>query len=111
VPVLDFHYAPAGRRGQFRPEGHRLVIHHQRTLHRWHVDRRVRPVEGVDEVPVATFVQQAGRWVLFNQGLRGLVSPAGNPVPIGQACELIDGTEILLSREEQGRLVTVTMTN
>jgi serine/threonine protein kinase len=107
VPILNFHYSPGGRRGQFRPEGRRLAVYHQRTLHRWHVYRNVRPVEGVDEVPVATFLRHQGKWVLYNQGLRGLISPAGNPVPIGQACELIDGAEILLAREEQGRLVTI----
>jgi hypothetical protein len=109
VPVLEFHYTPAGRRGQFRPEGHRMAVYHQRRLYRWHVYRNVRPVEGVDDSLAAYFLRHQGRWLLVNQNLRGLVSPAGNPVPSGQACELVDGAEILLAAEEHGRLVTVKM--
>jgi serine/threonine protein kinase len=107
VPVLELYYSPGGRRGQFRPEGHRLAVYDQRRLHRWHVFRNVRPVEGVDEDILAYLTREQGRWLLVNLGLNGLVSPAGNPVPHGQACELLDGSELLLSREEHARLVAV----
>jgi hypothetical protein len=109
VPVLDFYYTPGGRRGQFRPEKHRLALHDQRRLYRWHVFRNVRPGEGADEDVVAYAVRHQGRWLLVNQRLTGLFSTAGAPVPHGQACELHDGDEILLSREEHARLVTVRM--
>jgi hypothetical protein len=108
-PVLEFYYSPGGRRGQFRAEGHRLVVYEQRRLYRWHAFRNVRPVEGVDDTMAAHFLRHDGRWLLVNHTLRGLISGGGNPVPCGQACELHDGAEILLSREEHGRLVTVKM--
>src|SRR5262249_571479 len=108
-PVRDFYYAPGGRRGSFRPENHRLALHDQRRLYRWHVFRNVRPGEGADEDVVAYAVRHQGRWLLVNQRLGGLFSAAGNPVPHGQAFELHDGDEILLSREEHARLVTVRM--
>jgi len=107
LPVFEFHSAPGGRRGQFRPEGHRLAGYDRRPLYPWHVSRAVRPGEGVAEEVVASIARNQGRWVLVNHALSGLVSPGGNPVPRGQACELRDGDELLLSREEQGRLVTV----
>jgi serine/threonine protein kinase len=109
VPVLEFHYPLSGRRGQYRPEGHRLAAHDQRRLHRWHVYRHVRPGEGVDEEVLAYVARQHGRWLLVNRALDSLVSPAGNPVARGQACALNDGDELLLAQEEHGRLVTVRM--
>jgi hypothetical protein len=38
-----------------------------------------------------------------------MVSPAGNPVPKDQATYLRDGDEIILSKDEKGRLVSVRM--
>jgi hypothetical protein len=105
LPVLEFHYAP--RPGQFRPEGHHLVAWDRRALHKWHVLAGVRPVEGVDRDVQAVVVAHQGQWLLLNRNLDSLVSPSGNPVPKGQACRLSDGDEILLSKEERGRLVSV----
>jgi serine/threonine protein kinase len=109
TPVLDFFYTPGGRHGQFRPENHSLVCHEGRRLHRWHAFRNVRSGEGVSEEMLAYVTRQQGRWLLVNRALNGLISPAGNRVPAGQACELKDGDEILLSQEENGRLVAVRM--
>jgi serine/threonine protein kinase len=107
TPVLEFHYSP--RAGQFRPEGHSLVAWNNRTLHRWHVFRNVRPVEGVDQEVQAYVAFYQNQWILINKNLESLVSPRGNPVPKGQACALKDGDEVRLSKEDQGRLVSVKM--
>jgi serine/threonine protein kinase len=112
VPVLEFHYPT--RAGQFRPEGHYLVgwpahAPTPRTLHRWHVFRNVRFVEGVELEALAEIRFYQGQWILLNRKLDSMVSPAGNPVPHGQACALKDGDEIRLSKEENGRLVSVKM--
>jgi hypothetical protein len=109
VPILDFHYSPGGRRGQFRPEGHCLTGYEKRGLHAWHVYRNVQPVEGAPEEELALVMRHQGQWVLANRRLSGLISPAGNPVAPGHAFVLRDGDEVLLSREEHGRLVTVRM--
>ncbi len=109
APVLEFYYSPGGRKGQYRPEGRRLATYDQQRLYRWHAFRNVHPGEGVDSQVMAFIVRRQSQWLLVNRGLNGLVSPTGQPVAIGQACELHDGDEVLLSPEEHGRLVTVTM--
>ena len=109
IPVLEFLYAPAGRRGQYRPTGHRLTGYDQRGLLRSHVFQNVRTGEdGATEV-LAYIRHLDSRWVLVNNALTGLQSAAGNRVPIGQACALHDGDELLLSNEEHGRMVMVKM--
>jgi hypothetical protein len=107
IPVFEFHYAP--RKGQFRPEGHCLVAFDQRPLNLWHVYTNVRPIEGVDRETQAYVCFYQGQWILVNKHLDSMLSPAGNPVPKGQACPLRDGDEILLSKEARGRLLTVKM--
>jgi hypothetical protein len=109
LPVLEFYYAPGGRKGQFRPEGHALVAHDQKRLHRWHVYRNARNAEGTDLEIQAYVMKHQGKWVLVNKSLPSMISPTGNPVPRGQGCELRDGDEVLLSKEEHGRLLAVKM--
>ncbi len=109
LPVLDFHYVPGGRKGLYRSEGHCLVGHDRKILHRWHTHSRVQPVEGVDATPLARIVEHQGRWLLVNLQLDGMISPGGNRVPRQQACELKEGGHVLLSGEENGRLVTIRM--
>jgi hypothetical protein len=109
VPLLEFFYSPQGRRGQYRDEKYKLTAHDQRRLHRWHVFSNVKPSEGVDEEVLAYITKQQGHWLLVNRALNTLVSPAGNPVPVGQACALADGDEVVLSKEDNGRLATVRM--
>ena len=109
LPVLDF-YLP--RKGQYRPEGHSLVAWDQdpanpRPISQWHVLINVMPGEGVDREPQAVIQYRNGQWLLINRTLDSLVSPSGNPVPRGQACLLTDGAEIILSKEDRGRLVSV----
>ncbi len=109
APVLEFYYSPGGRKGQYRPEGRRLATYDQQRLYRWHAFRNIHPGEGVDAQVMAFVVRRQGQWLLVNRALNGLTSPGGQAVAIGQACELHDGDEVLLSQEEHGRLVTVTM--
>jgi serine/threonine protein kinase len=109
IPVLEFFYSPAGRRGQFRAEGYSLVGADRKPLYQWHVFRNVRQVEGVTPVVQAMVVYQQGQWGLLNCNLSGMVSPAGTPVDRGKACILRDGDEVLLSKDDHARLVSVKM--
>ena len=107
IPVLDFHYAP--RPGQFRSENHRLVAWNQRSIHEWHVYSNRRPDEKANPKPLADVQYYQNQWILINRELDSMVSPAGNPVPKGQAVALKEGDEIHLSQNEKGRLVSVRM--
>ena len=107
LPVLDFHYAP--RRGQFVPEKHCIVGYHDRGLYPWHIHSTARDVEDAPAEVQAKIMQHQGQWILYNLKLTSLVSPKGNPVPINQACVLRPGEEVLLSKDEKGKLVSVRM--
>lgn len=106
-PVLDFFYAP--KSGQYRPENHRVVGHHDRPLYKWHIHTNVKNVEAIDAEPQATILLHQGKWILLNRNLVSLIAASGNPVSVGQACLLNDGEDILLSKDERGRLVCVRM--
>ncbi|HVS36091.1 MAG TPA: hypothetical protein VMS17_10965 [Gemmataceae bacterium] len=109
VPVLELHYAPPGRRGQYRPEGHRVVGHDGKRLYRWHTHRHVGFAEGAEAALQAVVLRQEDQWILANYNLHGMVSPAGNPVPVGRGCPLRDGDEVVLSGDEHGRIAVVRM--
>lgn len=78
-------------------------------LHEWHVLYDKRPDENADPTPLADVQFYQGKWLLINRGLDSMLSPSGNPVPRNQAVDLKEGDEILLSKAEKGRLVTVRM--
>ncbi|MCA8992455.1 MAG: serine/threonine protein kinase [Planctomycetaceae bacterium] len=107
LPVLDFMFAP--RKGQYREEGHCLVGFNQRPLNLWHVNRGIYPTEGVDRTTQAYVAKHQGQWILINKHLDTMISPSGNPVPKGQACVLKEGSEILLSNDDKGRMVSIRM--
>ncbi|MDB4416025.1 serine/threonine-protein kinase [Akkermansiaceae bacterium] len=107
TPILDLHYAP--RPGQFRPQNHSVVAWDKRTLHEWHVYSNKRMDENSDPTGLADVQFYNGQWILINRELDSMVSPSGNPVPKGQAVVLKEGDEILLSKSEKGRLISVRM--
>ena len=64
------------------------------------------------KVPVGYFTVHNDKWVLVNQKLTTLKDVTeGKDIPIGTMVELTDGKKLLLSAEEGGRLVTITMAN
>ena len=111
IPVLDFHYAP--RKGNYIAENHCVVgwFNGPRNLYKWHVFNHIKPVEGVDVAPQArlAFHQETNQWLLWNLELTSMVSPAGNPVPNGRPTAVKDGDEVVLSKEDRGRLISVRM--
>jgi len=109
IPLMEFYYAP--RPGQYRPEGHCLTCYNHRLLYKWHVNRGIKPVEGVDTQVQAQvqFHEPTKQWLLWNLALDSMVSPSGNPVPIGQPTVLKEGSEIVLSKDSAGRHVNIKM--
>ena len=111
LPVLNL-YSSDGK-GNFRADGHRLMVYTNQYLYPWHVSRRIVPNERLSHEqrkPVAYFVFHQGKWLLINQSLATLKDiGTRQAVAPGTSLELFDGQQILLSAEEGGRLVHVQM--
>jgi serine/threonine protein kinase len=113
LPVLDlyFQFKPT----VWRPENHRLMVYHNQYLFQWHVNRNMTRNERLtaeQKVPVGYFTFHNGKWVLVNQKLTSLVDKTENKdIPIGTMVELTHGKQLLLSKEDGGRVVVITMAN
>jgi hypothetical protein len=107
IPVLNF-YRDSGRGGgQYKAEGYRFVGGIDRTLHAWHFFSNRYPGERADGSPLASFVQQNGRWKLVNQNGTSMQIVGGAQVPPRGSVDLTDGVQLLLSREDKGRVAHV----
>ncbi|MDR6340003.1 serine/threonine protein kinase [Filimonas zeae] len=113
LPVLDLYYQfkPA----VWRPENHRLMVYNNQYLFQWHVNRNVvrnEKLTAEQKVPVGYFTFYQGKWVLVNQKLDSLKDLTNDAeVPLGAMVEITDGKRLLLSKEEGGRVVLITMAN
>ena len=113
LPVLDlyFQFKPT----IWRPENHRLMVYNNQYLFQWHVNRnlaRNEKLTDAQKVPVGYFTFHNNKWVLVNQKLTSLVDKTENKdIPIGTMVELTHGKQLLLSKEEGGRVIVVTMAN
>lgn len=113
LPVLDLYYE--FKPTVWRPENHRLMVYNNQYLFQWHVNRntvRNERLTAEQKVPVGYFTRYQGNWVLVNQTLTSLKDlTEDKEIPIGTMVELTDGKRLLLSREEGGRVVIITMAN
>jgi len=113
LPVLDLYFKFDDE--VWKPENHRLMVYHNQYLFKWHVSRKVIRNENLtmqDKMPVGYFTFHQGKWVLVNQGLSGMKDVTEQKeIPPGSMVELTDGKKILLSSEEGGRLIYVTLAN
>jgi hypothetical protein len=65
-----------------------------------------------EKVPVGYFTYYNDKWVLVNQKLTSLKDlTEDKEIPVGTMVDLTDGKKLLLSNEEGGRVVVVTMVN
>ncbi|WP_247237988.1 helix-hairpin-helix domain-containing protein [Telluribacter sp. SYSU D00476] len=113
LPVLDLYYR--FKDTVWKPENHRLMVYHNQYLFQWHVNRNVVRNERLtaeQKVPVGYFAWFNNKWVLVNQKLNSLKDlTEDKQVPIGSMVEITDGKKLLLSNEEGGRIVMITMAN
>lgn len=113
LPVLDLYYQ--FQETTWKPENHRLMVYNDQYLFQWHVNRNIARNEKLtpqQKVPVGYFTFFNGKWVLVNQKLTSLKDlTEDKEVPIGTMVELTHGKKILLSNEEGGRVIMVTMAN
>jgi hypothetical protein len=113
LPVLDLYYQ--SKPGTWSPENHRLMVYSDQYLFQWHVNRnliRNEKLSTEQKQPVGYFSFYQDKWVLVNQTMMGLKDLSNNtPVPVGSMVELVHGHQLLLSAEEGGRLVLITLVN
>lgn len=113
LPVLDLYFAP--RENQFMLENHRIMVYSGQNLYLWHVNRRITPNENLtieEQKPVGDFHLHNGKWILVNRRLNSLMDVDTKQfIPINSSVELTSGKKLLLSNEEGGRLVVISMVN
>lgn len=113
LPVLDLYFK--FKEDVWKPENHRLMVYHNQYLFKWHVSKKVIRNENLtpeDKKPVGYFTFHQGRWVLVNQSLTSMKDVTeGKDIPPNSMVELTEGKKILLSNEEGGRLIYVTLAN
>ena len=113
LPVLDLYFKFS--ESVWKPENHRLMVYNNQYLFQWHVNRNIVRNEKItteQKVPVGYFTFYNNKWVLVNQKLTSLKDLTENiNIPIGGMLDLTDGKKILLSDEEGGRIVIITMAN
>jgi serine/threonine protein kinase len=113
LPVLNFY--SSRREGVFNFDNYRLMVYHNQYLYLWHANRNVWANEKLSEIqrrPVGYFIFHQGRWLLVNQRLPDLEDKdEKRQIAIGDAVELTNNKQILLSKEDGGRLIVVQMVN
>ncbi|MDR1456133.1 MAG: kinase [Tannerella sp.] len=109
LPVLNLY--SSRRAGSFTPDDYRLMVYHNQYLYPWHVNRNISPNEKLTDEqrkPAGYFVFHNRQWLLINQRLPDLEDKTeGKKIPVGHPVTLTDGKQILLSKEEGGRLLIV----
>ena len=89
-----------------------LVVYDGQCLLSWHVYDNIYPAEhNLDKTVQAYCVFHQGKWLLINQALNSMISPAGQRVDINKAVELKAGVQIQLSQATHGCVVEVLNNN
>ncbi|MEJ5993299.1 kinase [Pedobacter sp. Du54] len=113
LPVIDLYFK--FKDDIWKPENHRLMVYHNQYLFKWHVSRKVIRNESLtaeDKKPVGYFTYYKNKWVLVNQTLNGMKDLTDQKdIPPNSMVELTNEKKILLSNEEGGRLLYITITN
>jgi serine/threonine protein kinase len=113
LPVLDLY--SSRRAGNFTPDNHRLMVYNNQYIYQWHANRNISPNEKLtaeQKKPVGYFVFHNNKWLLVNQTLTSLKDVTEDKeISVGEMVELTDKKQLLLSKEEGGRLVIVTLVN
>jgi serine/threonine protein kinase len=113
LPVLNLHSARL--KGQFRSDNHRLMVWSGLSLFPWHANCLVAPNEKLTDAQkkrVGYFQLHKETWWLVNEGLPDLAEIQGTektPIPIGGKTALKEGKQLLLNKEDGGRLMVVQM--
>ena len=111
LPILNLY--SARQEGKFRLDNHRLMVWTGQSLFQWHSNHIVAPNERLSPEQTKRkgyFIFHNNKWWLVNEGLADLTDvTTKTAIPIGGKIELKDGVQILLSKQEGGRLAVVQM--
>jgi hypothetical protein len=111
LPVLNLYSSRT--KGSFQTDNHRVMVWDGQSLFAWHVNREVFPNEHLDEASkkrVGYFQLNTGDWYLVNEGMPSMKNVStGVEIAIGERVMLEEGTQILLSPNEGGRLIQVQL--
>ena len=112
LPVLNLY--SSRKEGQFLPENHRLMVYTNQSLFQWHTNRNVVPNERISEEQKKRegyFVLHNNVWYLVNErmdDMKDITDPNNKRlIPIGGKVELVEGTQLLFSQKDGGRLAVV----
>lgn len=112
LPVLNL-YTMRGK--SYKDDNHRVMVWDGQSLFPWHVNRRDFPNEHLPQEKrrrIGYFQRHNGDWFLVNEGMPQMYNvTAKRDIPIGENVKLTSKTQILLSREEGGRLAHVQLVN
>jgi len=113
IPVLDFFYR--FKEDVWKPENQRLVIYDGSTLHQWHSNKNIIRNERLtdkEKVREGYISFHNKKWVFVNERLTTLKDiNEDKEIPIGSMIELTEGKKILLSKDDGGRLIIVSIAN
>lgn len=113
IPVLDLFYQ--FRPNVWKPENQRLVVYNTSTLHQWHTNKNIVRNERLTDAQkarVGYFSFFNNKWVFVNEKLTSLKDVTEDKeVPIGSMVDITDGKKLLLSKEEGGRVVIISIAN
>lgn len=111
LPILNLYSSRTA--GSFKPDNHRLMVWTGQSLYLWHSNSLVAPNEKLTDAQkkrVGYFIFHNKQWLLVNEGLPDLMDASEKkPIPIGSSVELLDGKQLLLDKQQGGRLVVVQM--
>lgn len=113
LPVLNLYSL---RKDKFTSDNHRVMIYPNQYIHEYHVNRMIFPNEKLTDEqkkPVGYFQFHQGKWIFVNQKIPCLIEKSNNnkPIPIGSSLELKDNQQLILSKDEGGRMIHVQLLN
>ena len=116
LPVLDF-YSPQGN-GTYKQDSSRLLIWNGQSLFKWHVFKGVFPNEKLkaeDQRRVGYFQIYNGEWIFMNENASDMyeIMPDNSQKQVlpRHYIKLQEGTKLLLSSSEAGKVAVVQMAN
>lgn len=113
LPVLNFY--SSRHSNSYQSDNHRLMVWDGQSLFPWHSNRKIFPNEHLSDdmkKRIGYFQLHQGDWYLVNEKITEMYDVINDiKIPIGGNVKLEEGSQLLLSRQDGGRLVQVQLVN